>query len=296
MNYDFSAMSPHHLARLIGIGILIFIAVLMAASGTYVVHPGYRGVQVTLGKVSANFKPEGFGFKAPMITTILPVSIRQQTAEDRAECYSSDLQQILLDIRVLYRIPEASVVKLFQEYDGDPFAALVAPRVQEALKEVTSAQSAEQVVKTREQIKTRALDLTRRKIGGLLIVEDIVIQNIALTKELESAIEAKMVQEQEAAKSKFVQARAQIEADTAVIQAKGEAQSIFIRGEALKDNPAFVDLKIVDQWDGIAPLVIGRDHGIVFPLEQLERLRKEQKPSHATKQLPAASLPRRSGN
>jgi prohibitin 2 len=66
---------------LVGVGILIFIAVLMASSGTYVVHPGHRGVQVTMGQVSPQFKPEGFGLKAPLITTIVPVSIRQQTAE-----------------------------------------------------------------------------------------------------------------------------------------------------------------------------------------------------------------------
>ena len=253
---------------------LIFVVVIMAASGAYVVHPGYRGVEVTLGKVSPAFKPEGFGFKAPLITHIHPISIRQQTAQDKAECYSSDLQQIQVVLRVLYRIPESSVVKIYQEYYGDPYESLIAPRVQEALKETAAQQSAEQVVKTREQIKTRSLELARKKVGALLVIEDIVLEDITLTRELESAIEAKMVQEQEAAKSKYVQQRAQIEADTAVIQAKGEAESIRIRGQALKDNPAFVDLKIVDKWDGLAPLVIGAGDNLLFQLQELERLRQ----------------------
>ena len=80
------------MARLIGVGILLFVVILMASSGTYVVQPGCRGVQVTMGKVSPLFKPEGFGLKAPLITSIHPISIRQQTAEDKADCYSSDLQ------------------------------------------------------------------------------------------------------------------------------------------------------------------------------------------------------------
>lgn len=280
-------MSPQAIARIIGVALLIFVAIIMASSGTYVVQPGYRGVEVTLGKVSPAFKPEGFGFKAPIITAIHPISVRQQTAEEMAECYSSDLQQIRVNLRVLFRVPESSVVRLFQHYFGDTFASLVAPRVHEALKEVAALQSAEQIVKTREQIKTRTLELTRKKIGELLVVEDIVIQDISLTKELESAIEAKMVQEQEAAKSKFLQQRAQIEADTAVIQAKGEAESIKIRGQALADTPAFVDLKIVDKWDGLAPLVIGGSEGLVFQLQELERIRANTKPnaqpsSHAT--------------
>ncbi|MDB6054950.1 MAG: hypothetical protein JWN25_2473 [Verrucomicrobiales bacterium] len=267
-------MTPKGMARLIGVAILIFCALIMIASGSYVVHPGYRGVEVTMGKVSPAFKPEGFGLKAPMITSIYPISVRQQTAEDKADCYSSDLQQIHIELRVLFRIPESSVVKLYQGYYGEPFESLVAPRVHEALKEVTALQSAEQIVKNREQIKTKALEIARKKIGTLLVVEDIVIQNIALTKELEHAIEAKMVQEQEASKSKYFQQRAQIEADTSVIQAKGEAESIRIRGQALKENPAFIDLKIVDKWDGFTPLVIGGGDNLVLPLADMERMRK----------------------
>ena len=267
-------MSAQTLARIIGVGIIIFVIVLMASSGTYVVHPGYRGVEVTMGKVTAVPTKEGFGFKAPLITHIENVSIRQQTAEDQAECYSSDLQQIHIELRVLYRIPESSVVKLYQDYEGEPFQSLVAPRVHEALKEVAALQSAEQIVKNREQIKTKALDLARQKLSTLLVIEDIVIQNIRLTKELEQAIEAKMVQEQEAQRSKYLQQRAQIDADTSVIKARGEAESIRIRGQALKDNPAFVELQVVDKWDGVAPLIIGSGDNVMMPLSELERLRQ----------------------
>jgi prohibitin 2 len=264
------------MARLMGGALIIFAIVIMAAAGTYVVQPGFRGVEVTMGKVSSAFKPEGFGFKSPFITTIYPISVRQQTKDDQAECFSSDLQQVVVDLRVLYRIPESSVVKLFQQYYGDPFDSLVEPRVQEALKEVAALQSAEQIVKNREQIKARALEIAQKKVGSFLVIEDIVIQNISLTKELESAIEAKMVQEQEAQKAEYFQQRAQIDADTAVIQAKGEAESIRIRGQALKDDPAFVDLKIVDKWDGITPLVIGGHDNVVYQLQDLEHLRQLQ--------------------
>lgn len=267
-------MSPQATAKLIGIAILVFVAIVMASSGTYVIQPGYRGVEVTLGKVSPAFKAEGFGFKAPFITMIYPVSIRQQTSQEKAECYSSDLQQVSVMLRVLYRIPEASVVKLFQGYRGEPFESLVAPRVQEGLKEAAAQQSAEQIVKNRELIKARALELARAKLGPILVIEDIVIENIALTRELEGAIELKMVQEQEAAKAKFTQQRAQIEADTAVIKATGEARSIVIRGEALKENPAFVELQIVDRWDGVPPQIIGSGGNVLLTMPDLQNRRK----------------------
>lgn len=268
-------MQPQTVSKLIGVAIIVFIVVIIASTSTYIVQPGYRGVEVTLGKVSPVFKPEGFGFKTPLIANIVPILIRQQTRELSADCYSSDLQQVKTELRVLYRIPEASIVEIYQGYAGDPFDNLIAPRVQEALKEVTAMQSAEQIVKNREDIKSKALAAAKAKIGDLLFVEDIVIQNIDLTKELEIAIESKMVMEQEAAKSKFTQQKAQIEADTAVIKAKGEAESIRIRGEALKLTPAFIELQIVEKWDGKAPLVIGGATGgganMLLPLADLQK-------------------------
>jgi prohibitin 2 len=269
-------MRAQSLATLIGVAILIFVVIILGSTGSYVVDPGFRGVEVTLGKVSPVFKPEGFGYKTPLITTIVPVTIRQQTKELTAECYSSDLQQVKTELRVLYRVPESSVVKIYQAYSGDPFDSLIAPRVQEALKEVTAMQSAEQIVKGREDIKTKTLAATRLKVGDLLVVEDVVIQNIDLTKELEAAIEAKMVQEQEAAKAKFTQQKAEIEAATVIIKAKGDAESIRIRGEALKADPTFIDLQIVEKWDGKAPLVVGGGSGganMLLPLTDLEKLR-----------------------
>jgi prohibitin 2 len=246
-----------HLNKYIGVAIVIFLLIVLLTGGTFIIPPGHRGVLVTMGKVSQVFAPEGLGFKMPFITSVIPISVRQQTKTTQADCYSSDLQQINIELKILYRIPENMIVKTFQEYSGDPFDSLIAPRVSEALKEVTAQQSAEQIVKKREEIKAKALAAAKTKVGTLLMIEDMVIQNVALSKELETAIEAKMVQEQEAAKAKFVQQKAEIEANTAIIRAKGEAEAIRVRGRALQDSPGLVQLQIVEKWNGIAPLVVG---------------------------------------
>lgn len=270
-----AAMHPSSLGKLIGTVIVILVLVIAASQATFVVEPGTRGVMVTLGKVSPAALPEGFGTKAPFISHVLPVLVRQQTRDLPAECYSSDLQQVNMKLRVLFRIPESSVVRIYQDFAGDPFDSLVAPRVQEALKEVTALQSAEQIVRQRETIKNRALESARAKIDSLLIIEDIVLEDITLSRELESAIESKMVQEQEAAKARFTQQKAQIEADTAIIRAKGEAEAIRIRGEALQDTPGLIQLQIVEKWDGRSPLVIGgggdggSDTNFILPLNAL---------------------------
>ena len=241
----------------IAAGLLVVVLVLMGASGTYVVEPGTRGVEVTLGKVSPAFKPEGFGFKLPLVTTIVPQVIRQQTATMKADCYSSDLQQVEIDVRILYRVPQSSVVAIFRDYEGDPFEALIKPRVAEALNEITASRTAELIVQKREDVKSLALESARNKLGDILMIEDLVLEDINLTTALEAAIESKMVQEQEAARSRFAQQQAQIEANTVVIKAKGEAESIVLRGKALRENPSVLELQIIEHWDGITPLVVG---------------------------------------
>jgi prohibitin 2 len=266
---------PRDLARWVGVGIFILVLVLLASSATYIVQPGFRGVAVTLGTVSPQFKPEGFGFKQPFITHIVPLSIRQQTRPMPAECYSSDLQQVKMEVHVLYRVPEHSVVKIYQDFAGEPFDSLIAPRVQEALKEVAATQSAEQIVKNREEVKTKALELARRKIGAnFLEVVDLVIYNLMLSPELEAAIEMKMVQEQEASKAKFTQLKAQIDAETAIIRGKGEAEAIQVRGSALKANPDFIKLQILQNWSGRSPLVVGATGGGANLLMSIDDLSK----------------------
>ena len=263
-------MNPPNLAKLITVAVVLFILVVLASTTSYVVEPGTRGIKVTLGKVSDGFLPEGFGFKAPMITRIVPVSVKQRTSALNAECFSSDLQQVIIDVRVLYRVPEESVVQIYREFAGDPFDSLIAPRVQEALKEITALRSAVKIVTDREDIKQKAMAAARQKIGTILSVEDIIIRSIDLLHELEVAIEAKMVAEQEATKSRFVQLQTQVEADTVVIRARGEAEAIRIRGEALTLNPAFLRLQIVEKWNGRSPLVIpagpSSPAGLLLPL------------------------------
>ena len=249
-------MPTRTLDKLLAAAVLILALAVAGALTTYIVEPGTRGIRVTLGKPSDGFLPEGFGLKWPFITRIVPMSVRQRTASLKAECYSSDLQQVEMDVRVLYRVPEESVVGIFRQYAGDPFDSLIAPRVQEALKEQAALHTAEQIVKKREEIKLQTLDSAREKIGAVLHVEDVVIRSMDLSAQLEQAIEAKMVAEQEAAQARFTQLQTQVEAETAAIRARGEAEAIRVRGEALKLNPAFLRLQIVERWDGKSPLVV----------------------------------------
>ena len=255
----------------------LLVAFSMSGCTCHTVDPGARGVKVTWGVVDQQSLAPGFNFAGPG-TQIFDVSTRQQKRELKAPCFSSDLQEVNIDVAVLYRIPEANVVRIFTEFHGEPFDVLVGPRVQESVKEATSTRSAEKIVKEREAVKTETLDAIRKKVGDTLVVEDIIIQDINLSPQLKQAIEAKMVQEQEAAKAKYTNQKAEADAETArstargvadatLIQAKAEAESIKIRGEALRQNPGVIQLQLIEKWDGVSPKIVsgGSGVGLILP-------------------------------
>lgn len=248
---------------------VLIVAFILLYSSIFVVNPGERGIVVTLGKMPTSYSSEGVGFKLPFISDVIKLTIQQQTEEVRAQAFSSDLQTVGVTLKVLFSVPEKSIATLYQQYSGDIFTSLISPRVQEALKEVTATENAEGIAKKRETVKLRTLDLVRKKVGTIIHIEDIVIENVNLSDELEKSIEQKMVQEQEAAKAKFTKEKAIIDAETAVITAEGEAKAIKTRGEAIRQNSGVVNLMIAEKWNGVSPLVIGNGaSNIMLPISK----------------------------
>lgn len=244
--------------------IVIFIAATLNAC--HIVPPGHRGVKVSLGEINTRpFEPGTIGL-IPILTTVTDVSIQQQTQKAVAECFSSDLQQVTVHLKVLFRQPENSVITIYRDYAGNPFDSLIVPRIQEAIKEVTALKTAANIVKTREQVKQDTLISARKKIGEILFIEDIVIEDIGLSDDLEKAIEAKMVQQQNAEKALFSKEQAQIDAETAIIKAKGEAESISVQSAALEKAPKFIELRMVEKWNGVSPQVVGAGSNIMLPI------------------------------
>lgn len=242
----------------------------------HIVPPGHRGVAVTLGKVQEQMRPEGLTWKLPLVTGINDICIRQITIDGQADTFSSDLQTVKVKFNILYRIPQSRVTMLYQRYQGNPYEALVEPRAQEIIKQVTALHRAEDIVKKRLEIKTVALSGLRAVLispdetqDPLMEIIDIVVNNIDLTAELERAIEAKQVMEQAALMKVYELQKAQKEAEITVVNAKAEAEAVRVKGEALRASPEVISLEIAKKWNGIAPQFISTTAGganVLLPL------------------------------
>jgi prohibitin 2 len=261
--------APEHLGSYIKLFILFLVAIVLLMGSYAIVPPGHRGVSVTLGKVDPVARGEGFTLKVPFIEHVVMLPIKQLTVAGRTNCFSSDLQTIDVAYSVLYRIPESKVVELYQQYSGNPYGTLVEPRLHEAVKQITSKFRAEDLVKSREAIKTAVLEKLRTEMAGLIDIRDVPITNIDLTEELERAIEMKQVTEQQALAKEYELRKAQKEAEITVVNAKAEAEAVKIKGEALRNSPDVISLEIAKRWNGQSPQSVVVSQGganVLLPL------------------------------
>lgn len=223
----------------------------------FIINPGERGVMVTLGSLSDQVAREGLNFKIPMMQTVHVVSIKQQTTEGQASSFSSDLQSMQISFKVIYQVPEGSVLNIFKNYQGDVYTQFVEPRIQEALKTVSAKYTAENFVKKREAVKTEVLEELKQTLKNVVLVHDLPLTNVDLSDELERAIEQKQVKEQEALAKKYELDKAQKDAQITIVKAEAEAESMRITGEALRATPQLASLKAIEKWNGVGPVVSG---------------------------------------
>lgn len=103
---------------------------------------------------------------------------------------------------------------------------------------------------------------------GLIIESLYVTGQIGLPDQIRERIDAKVaavqmtIQRQNEVQQVIAEAEkkreeARGEKDAAILRAEGEAESLNIRGEALRKNPAVVELNAIEKWDGKLPVYNG---------------------------------------
>ena len=183
---------------------------------------------------------------------VTEISIRTITTQTDATCFSSDLQAVNITLAVQTRITKDNAGEIFKNY-GTEYMSQAAPKILDALKAETAKYEAAEIIANRDKIRSEALKAAQARLEGFVEVQDLSIVNVAFSDDYERAIEAKQVAQQRAEQAKYELQQAEVEADKKVASAKGEAEAIQIRGDALAKNPAVIDLELINKWDGKAP-------------------------------------------
>jgi regulator of protease activity HflC (stomatin/prohibitin superfamily) len=178
---------------------------------------------------------------------------RSQERGEQLEVLASNGLKIILDASIRYHIVTDETVALDRELGVQYYATLLGPTLRSQARRVVGRYQPEEIYSTqREAIERQIRDGMEGAIKGRHIaLEAVLIRNVRLPDEIQTAINRKLEAEQQALQMKFVIARAQSEAEKRLLEEKAEAerQAIMAQGKAngLKiEAQAAADAKRID--------------------------------------------------
>jgi len=243
----------------------------LAASAVQIVDAGHRGVLLHWSAVDVTIPPldEGLHFVVPFQDTVVNMEVRTLKFVKSTSSASKDLQTVSTEITVNYHPSPQSINVLYKEVGLDYENRIIAPTVEEVVKQITANYNAEELITKRPQVKS---DI-ETEIGSRLMTFNILTDVISITDFqfsvlFSSAIESKVEAEQKAFKAENDLKRIEVEAKQRaaqsegiaranVAEAQGEAEAIAIINQALADNPNYLEWLKTQAWDGKLPLVVG---------------------------------------
>lgn len=231
-------------ALVIGIS---FLALLIIINSIAFVGAGYVGVVTRFGAVQRVANP-GLILKIPFVEGVAKMETRTQKEQVEASAASRDLQEVKSTIALNYRLNGIKAVEMYQSVGTRYTAIIIAPAMQEAFKATTARFTAEDLISRREEVKLLAFNELRTRLAKYnIIVDDFNIINFDFSKDFNEAIEQKQVAQQNLE-------RAKTEAQTALTQAEGQANSQKALQQSGALSKEYLEFLALQKWNGILPL------------------------------------------
>lgn len=237
---------------------------LIALFGSYfTVQPGEVAFLKTFGALGNSTYTEWLHFKAPYVTSVVKMDTKiQKFTAKGVNSSSKDLQVVTTDIALNYRINEKDAQKIYRTI-GSMNAMednLIRPAIQEVVKHSSAKFTAEQLINTREEVRSVMVENFSSKLErhGIIVV-DVNLEEFTFSPEFDQAIEAKVKAQQDALTEKNKLEAEKHKAEQTIVQATAQAEKIKIQTEAInqKGGQAYVQLKAIEKWDGKLPQVQG---------------------------------------
>lgn len=256
----------------------LFIVLGVFKSSYYSVPAGNRGILLQFGAVKGVLG-EGAHFIAPFVQKVELMDVRTAKETAQAATSSKDLQDVSTTIAVNYHIEPSEVGNLYKTVGVNFASKIIDPATQETVKAVMANYTAKELVQLRSKVKTELDEqLTNRLKAYNIIVEPngVSLTNFQFSKEFNDVIESSQVAQQLAIKANYELQKAEVDAKTAITEAKGEAEANRIKAGALNANGGEKVLarEWIQKWDGSVPTVSGGSSGFMINLSDLQKPKK----------------------
>lgn len=223
-----------------------------------IIQPGHMGVVYNrIGGLDEKARlQEGLNFVVPFFqrANIYDTRVRSQVVNTSSG--SKDLQQVQISLRVLFKPNKDKLPTLYRFLGRDYDQRVLPSIVNEIVKAVVAKYNAAELIMLRDTVSRLVkTTLQSRAKDFEIIVDDVAISHIAFSKDYTAAIEAKQVAQQDAERAKYIVEKAEQEKLAIVIKAEGEARSAELIGNAVRENPAFIQLRRIDAAREVAKVI-----------------------------------------
>lgn len=243
----------------------------LSYNSLFTVSGGHRAVLFNrLQGVKPNVYSEGTHFAIPWFEWPIDFDVRTRPKELPSLTGTRDLQYVNISLRVLYKPDESHLPDIVRRYGEDYDRRILPSIMNETLKAVVAQYNAEQLTTQREEIsRLIRRNLVERAEDFFIDIADCSITHLSFGPEYTKAVESKQVAQQEAERAKYMVEMAEQERKSKVIAAQGESKAAELIGDAMKNNPAFAELRRIEAAREIAQAVSNSSNRVFLNSDSL---------------------------
>ena len=209
-----------------------------------------------IGGVGDAVVEEGYRFRIPWFQRPIIYDIRSKARPFASKTGTKDLQTVDISLRILYR-PDATRLPQIYRRLGTNFDERVLPSiVNEVLKSVVAQFNASQLIMEREEVSQMIMTGIQSRANDFgIIMDDVALVDLGFGSEYSAAVERKQIAQQNAQRAALFVEKARQQKAQKVVEAQAEQRSIQLIGNAVKDNPGFLQLRKIDAARDIAATI-----------------------------------------
>lgn len=231
------------------------------------VGAGEVGIVTMFGKTRDTLLHPGIHFLNPL-SSVHKLSLRVLTTHNESQAASSDLQNVDTVITLNYSLDGTRAKDLYKQigFDRDNIEnSIIQPAINETSKAVVAKFNAEDLINERAKVSKEIEILLSSKLKSYFIrVRSLNITNFKFSGTFNSAIDAKVIAQQNILTEKNNLSKIKIEAEQRVVSAKADADAMKVK--RMEITPELIQLKkleneqlAIQKWDGKLPQYTGKD-------------------------------------
>lgn len=237
----------------------------------YTVDAGHLALKYSrLSGVGGDTHREGLNFLIPWVERPIIFDIRARPHTMTSLTGSKDLQMVNISLRALAKPDPLKLPDIYRTL-GLQFEEKVLPSiVNEVLKSVVAQYNASSLILQRELVSRMIRQrLVERARDFNILLDDVAITHINFSPEYEKAVESKQVAQQQAERARYLVLQAQEEKKKTIIHAEGEKASAAMIGDAISQNPGFIELRRIQVAKEVATSLAKSQNRLVLSTDSL---------------------------